>query len=219
MAQWIKPNININFTGRFRTMITVSSLAITVSIGALVFNTFVRGSALNFGTDFRGGSEIQVEFSKAVTPAQVRGALNKLLSLPSQKNAGVIACSAGNHGQGVAFFAEKLKLPATVVMPKATPFGKVERTARYGAKVVLEGETFADAEAFTHELAAKDNLTFIGRHVVGAYVLRDPPCFIFCNPGFTQYIKKRCFPMIYMPHDSNNRRSCNLLAGFILLYF
>jgi threonine dehydratase len=116
---------------------------------------------------------------------KVRGALNKLSSLPRRAGAGVVACSAGNHGQGVAFFAEKLKFPATVVMPKDTPFTKIERTARYGAKVVLEGESFAEAEAFTHKLAAKEKLTFIhpyddplvvaGQGTIGLEMLADLP--------------------------------------------
>ncbi len=116
---------------------------------------------------------------------KVRGALNKLSSLPRRAGAGVVACSAGNHGQGVAFFAEKLKFPATVVMPKDTPFTKIERTARYGAKVVLEGDSFAEAEAYTHELAAKEKLTFIhpyddplvvaGQGTIGLEMLADLP--------------------------------------------
>jgi len=116
---------------------------------------------------------------------KVRGALNKLSSLPHRGGAGVIACSAGNHGQGVAYFAEKLGFPATVVMPTDTPFTKIERTARYGAKVVLEGQTLADAETFTHELAAQQNLTFIhpyddplviaGQGTIGLEMLADLP--------------------------------------------
>ncbi len=116
---------------------------------------------------------------------KVRGALNKLSSLPRGADTGVVACSAGNHGQGVAFFAEKLNFPATVVMPKDTPFGKIERTARYGAKVVLEGQSLAEAEAFTQKLAAKENLTFIhpyddplvvaGQGTIGLEMLADLP--------------------------------------------
>ncbi len=75
MAQWIKPDININFTARFRTMIMLSMVFMVVSIGALIFNAVVRGDALNYGTDFKGGSEIQVEFSKAVDASEVREAL------------------------------------------------------------------------------------------------------------------------------------------------
>ena len=116
---------------------------------------------------------------------KVRGALNKLSSLPQREGAGVIACSAGNHGQGVAYFAEKLGFPATVVMPKDTPFTKIERTARYGAKVLLEGQTLSDAEAFTHQLAAQEKLTFIhpfddplvvaGQGTIGLEMLADLP--------------------------------------------
>ena len=76
MAQWIKPDININFNARFRSMLMLSGVLMVVSIGALIFNVAVRGSALNYSTDFKGGSEIQVEFSKAVSAAEVRKALS-----------------------------------------------------------------------------------------------------------------------------------------------
>lgn len=116
---------------------------------------------------------------------KVRGALNKLSSLPRDGASGVIACSAGNHGQGVAYFASKLGFAATIVMPRDTPFTKVERTERYGATVVLEGESLADAQAFTHELAAREKLTFIhpyddplviaGQGTIGLEMLADLP--------------------------------------------
>lgn len=116
---------------------------------------------------------------------KVRGALNKLSSLPRNEGAGVIACSAGNHGQGVAYFASKLEFSATVVMPKDTPFTKIERTEGYGATVVLEGGSLADAEAFTHQMAAAENLTFIhpyddplviaGQGTIGLEMLADLP--------------------------------------------
>ncbi|MCZ6453156.1 MAG: pyridoxal-phosphate dependent enzyme, partial [Alphaproteobacteria bacterium] len=116
---------------------------------------------------------------------KVRGALNKLSSLPRNEGAGVIACSAGNHGQGVAYFASKLEFSATVVMPKDTPFTKIERTEGYGATVVLEGGSLADAEAFTYQMAAAENLTFIhpyddplviaGQGTIGLEMLADLP--------------------------------------------
>lgn len=116
---------------------------------------------------------------------KVRGALNKLSSLPRNEGAGVIACSAGNHGQGVAYFASKLEFSATVVMPKDTPFTKIERTEGYDATVVLEGDSLADAEAFTHQMAAAENLTFIhpyddplviaGQGTIGLEMLADLP--------------------------------------------
>ena len=93
---------------------------------------------------------------------KVRGALNKLLSLDADsRRRGVIAMSAGNHAQGVAFHCQHLGIPATIVMPKATPFTKVDRTAAMGAKVVLQGETLSDAAAFAREHAKAAQLTFI----------------------------------------------------------
>lgn len=92
---------------------------------------------------------------------KVRGALNKLSSLNRGETAGVVACSAGNHAQGVAYFAGKLGFAATIVMPTDTPFTKIERTEGYGAKVLLHGDSLADAEAFTHDLSTRENLVFI----------------------------------------------------------
>src|SRR5690349_9668731 len=77
-----------------------------------------------------------------------RGALNKLTSLkPEERKKGVIACSAGNHAQGVAHHATRLGIPSTIVMPRHTPFVKVEQTERLGAEVILEGENFDGAKA------------------------------------------------------------------------
>jgi threonine dehydratase len=93
---------------------------------------------------------------------KVRGALFKLLSLDDgARRRGVIAMSAGNHAQGVAFHCRRLGIPATIVMPKGTPFTKVDRTAAMGAKVILEGETLSDAAAFARRHAEAEKLTFI----------------------------------------------------------
>ncbi|MCC7046910.1 MAG: threonine ammonia-lyase [Alphaproteobacteria bacterium] len=115
-----------------------------------------------------------------------RGALVKLLSLtPAQRRTGVIAMSAGNHAQGVAFHAQRLAIPATIVMPEATPFTKVERTAEFGAQVILHGDGLDQAAAFAAELARKDNLTFVhpyddpliiaGQGTVALELLEDAP--------------------------------------------
>ncbi len=77
MARWIKPGININFVGSFKRFGTFSLILILGSFGMFVFNWIVRGQPLNYGTDFKGGSEIQVEFSKPVTTAKIRGTLEK----------------------------------------------------------------------------------------------------------------------------------------------
>jgi threonine dehydratase len=93
---------------------------------------------------------------------KVRGALVKLLSLDAAaRQRGVIAMSAGNHAQGVAFHCQRLGIPATIVMPKATPFTKVDRTAAMGAKVVLKGETLSEAAVLAREHAKAESLTFI----------------------------------------------------------
>jgi threonine dehydratase len=91
-----------------------------------------------------------------------RGALNKLLSLgPEERARGVIAMSAGNHAQGVAYHAQRLGIAATIVMPKGTPFTKVRRTRDFGARVLVEGEMLADANAFAERLRLEENLVFV----------------------------------------------------------
>jgi threonine dehydratase len=91
-----------------------------------------------------------------------RGALNKLLTLtPEQRRSGVVAMSAGNHAQGVAYHAERLGIPATIVMPEATPFTKIDRTEAYGATVLLKGEGVAAAGKVARDLARERGLTFV----------------------------------------------------------
>jgi threonine dehydratase len=91
-----------------------------------------------------------------------RGALNKLKSLrPEQRAAGVIAMSAGNHAQGVAYHARRLGIPATIVMPEGTPFTKVERTEGYGATVVLSGQGLSEARRAADAIATERGLTFV----------------------------------------------------------
>lgn len=93
---------------------------------------------------------------------KARGALNKLLTLDeAQRKNGVIACSAGNHAQGVAYHATRLGIPSTIVMPEGTPFNKIQRTEDFGAKVVLHGKSFDESVQFTLDMAEKDGLTFI----------------------------------------------------------
>ena len=115
-----------------------------------------------------------------------RGALNKLLGLgPKQAAAGVIAMSAGNHAQGVAYHARRLGIPATIVMPQGTPFNKVERTRGYGARVLLEGDGIEAAAVFAGDLAKREGLTFVhpyddplivaGQGTIGLELLADWP--------------------------------------------
>ncbi len=91
-----------------------------------------------------------------------RGALNKLLSLDAaQRAAGVIAVSAGNHAQGVAYHAKRLGIPAVIVMPRFTPNVKVEQTRAFGAEVILHGENFDEAKAHAMHVMASRKLTLV----------------------------------------------------------
>ena len=91
-----------------------------------------------------------------------RGACNKLAQLSTEERArGVIAMSAGNHAQGVAYHAQRLGLRAVIVMPRFTPGVKVERTRGFGAEVVLHGDTLEAAKAHARELAESEGLVFV----------------------------------------------------------
>jgi threonine dehydratase len=91
-----------------------------------------------------------------------RGACNKLAQLDADERArGVIAMSAGNHAQGVAYHAQRLGLRAVIVMPRFTPGVKVERTRGFGAEVVLHGDTLEAARAHARELAEQQGLVFV----------------------------------------------------------
>lgn len=110
------------------------------------------------------GADIVVKFENLQFTASFkeRGALNRLLALSDEEKAvGVVAVSAGNHAQGVAYHARRMGIPATIVMPSTTPFVKIQRTEEFGARVVLEGKSFSEAAAATDRLVAEENLTSI----------------------------------------------------------
>jgi threonine dehydratase len=91
-----------------------------------------------------------------------RGSLNRLLQLdPEQRERGVLAVSAGNHAQGVAYHAGRLGIPATIVMPRFTPNVKVANTRALGAEVVLEGDDFPSAARHAEEILADRGLVFV----------------------------------------------------------
>jgi threonine dehydratase len=115
-----------------------------------------------------------------------RGALNKLLRLDvSQRRAGVVAMSAGNHAQGVAYHARRLGIPATIVMPEGTPFIKIDRTEAFGATVVLKGDSLTAAREAADALARErgsvllhpydDPDVIAGQGTVGLELLADRP--------------------------------------------
>src|SRR5919198_4590113 len=104
------------------------------------------------------GSELFLKFENLQFTASFkeRGALNKLLSLSdAERRRGVIAMSAGNHAQAVAYHAARLGVPAVIDMPKGSPNTKIKNTQVHGAKVELEGETLTDAAQHAHALAKR----------------------------------------------------------------
>jgi threonine dehydratase len=110
------------------------------------------------------GARIYLKFENHQFTASFkeRGALNKLLSLsPEQRAHGVIAASAGNHAQGLAYHARRLGVPAVIVMPRYTPGVKVVHTRGHGAEVILHGEVFDDAKAHARALATQRGLVMV----------------------------------------------------------
>ena len=119
------------------------------------------------------GAQVYLKFENLQFTASFkeRGALNRLLALSAaESKRGVIAMSAGNHAQAVAYHAARLGVRAVIVMPKGSPNSKIRNTAVHGAEVVLEGESLADAGRHAHERAARDGLVFVhpyeDRHVI-----------------------------------------------------
>ena len=134
------------------------------------------------------GAEVWLKFENLQFTAayKERGALNKLLQLTAEERArGVIAASAGNHAQAVAYHAKRLGIPATIVMPESTPMVKVTQTAGHGATVVLFGKIVDDAFAKARELALENGYVFVhafddpqiiaGAGTVGLEMLEEAP--------------------------------------------
>src|SRR6267142_2231791 len=105
---------------------------------------------------------VKYENMQVTNSFKERGALNKLVSLGAAERArGVIAMSAGNHAQAVAYHAARLGIPATIVMPVTTPFVKVAATRSHGAEVVLDGETVAEAQSRCEQMQSERGLTLV----------------------------------------------------------
>jgi threonine dehydratase len=110
------------------------------------------------------GAQVSVKYEnlQVTNSFKERGALNKISALSAAERArGVIAMSAGNHAQAVAYHAQRLNIPATIVMPVTTPFVKVAATEAYGATVVLHGETVADAQERAEAIATERKLVWV----------------------------------------------------------
>jgi threonine dehydratase len=130
------------------------------------------------------GVWLKREDQQPIFSFKLRGAYNRMAHLtPQERAAGVIAASAGNHAQGVAFAAQELGVRAVIVMPATTPDIKVRACRARGAEVVLHGDSFSDAEAHAYGLQARDGLTFVhpyddplvlaGQGTVGLELLRQ----------------------------------------------
>jgi threonine dehydratase len=129
---------------------------------------------------------VKHENMQATGAFKERGAVNKLSNLtPEERARGVVAMSAGNHAQAVAYHAKRFGIPATIVMPVGTPLVKVENTRAHGARVVLHGDTLADAGDKALELARGERLTLVhpyddplimaGQGTVALEMLADAP--------------------------------------------
>jgi len=134
------------------------------------------------------GAEVWVKFENLQFTAafKERGALNKLALMTADERArGVIAASAGNHAQGLAYHAARMGVPVTIVMPKGTPMVKVEHTRGHGAEVVLEGENYDEAADIAQRLREERGLVFVhpfndydvmaGQGTVALEMLEDVP--------------------------------------------
>jgi threonine dehydratase len=134
------------------------------------------------------GAEVWVKFENLQFTAayKERGALNVLLSLgENARGRGVIAASAGNHSQGLAYHASRLGIPVTIVMPRTTPFMKVRQTRAFGADVVLDGESYDEASAHAMKLRDERDLVYVhpfddidvmaGQGTVALEMLEDVP--------------------------------------------
>jgi len=134
------------------------------------------------------GCDIHLKFENLqfTSSFKERGALNKLLSLSvEQRRRGVVAMSAGNHAQAVAYHAGRFGIPATIVMPEGTPFNKVKHTKDFGARVVIEGATLSESYERARRIADEEGLVLVhpyddavivaGAGTVGLELLEDVP--------------------------------------------
>ena len=168
------------------TMLTLQHIrdAATRLQGQVANTPFVESRTLSEVT----GAQVFLKFENLQFTASFkeRGACNKLAQLSAeQRTRGVVAMSAGNHAQGVAYHAQRLGLRAVIVMPRFTPGVKVERTRGFGAEVVLHGDTLDAACAHALALGEQQHLTFVhpyddeaivaGQGTVGLEMLEAEP--------------------------------------------
>ena len=150
----------------------------------------IRKTTLEFSETFSNicGSKIYLknEYEQKTGSFKIRGAYYKIKSLTDkEKSNGVVAASAGNHSQGVAFASHIENIPCTIVMPKTASPAKVSATKGYGANVVLEGSTYDESWAHAQKIASETNATIIhafddshviaGQGVIGLEIMEQLP--------------------------------------------
>lgn len=165
------------------------TLADVQAAAARIMGSVVRTPTLHSKTlSDLTGAQVWLKFENLQFTAayKERGALNTLLQLDAAARAkGVIAASAGNHAQGLAYHGNRLGIPVTIVMPKPTPTVKVTQTESHGASIILEGESFDEAYAHARQLEASNGYTFVhpfddpriiaGQGTVALEMLADAP--------------------------------------------
>jgi threonine dehydratase len=153
-------------------------------------NKVIRKTNLEFSETFSKicGANVYLknEYEQKTGSFKIRGAYSKIRSLTdNEKSKGVVAASAGNHSQGVAFASHIENIPCTIVMPKTASPAKVSATKGYGAKVVLEGMTYDESWAYAQKISAETNATIVhafddshviaGQGVIGLEIMEQLP--------------------------------------------
>jgi threonine dehydratase len=128
--------------------------------GVILKTPFAKAPLLSQKTD--ANIYLKKENLQLTGAYKIRGAYNKISNLgEDEKKRGVIAASAGNHAQGVAYSAKVFGIPSTIVMPETTPLLKVENTRNLGANIILHGSNYDEAYEYAQDQAKKESLTFI----------------------------------------------------------
>lgn len=150
----------------------------------------VRHTPLERSTTFseRSGAEVhlKLELFQRTGAFKIRGATNRIATLSeSDRDAGVVTASAGNHAQGVAVAATRAGVDSTIVMPEHAPISKIKATEGYGGTVVLHGTDYNEAQAHAHEIERKEGRTYLhafddwnvmaGQGTIGLEIMDDCP--------------------------------------------
>ena len=150
----------------------------------------VRRTPLEYSNTFSGmtGADVHLKLEnfQRTGAFKIRGAMNRIATLSeTQKDAGVVTASAGNHAQGVAFAATRAGVDATIVMPKYAPVSKVKATRGYGGNVVLHGVDYDEAQAHAHGIEREEGRTYVhafdddrvmaGQGTIGLEIAEDCP--------------------------------------------